>query len=288
MNILEISQVTAGYGNPQKKVESPKIARVDTDSLQVLKDISFSVPEGRNVCILGANGSGKTTLLRVLAGVLPYIGSVRISGKDIRRMKRREIAGQLALMPQFSEIYFSYSVRETVMLGRYLHMKSFFGTPGTADKEAVEEAMEATGLKDLAEHQIGELSGGQRQRVFLARTFAQHTPVILLDEPTNHLDLRYQAELMEYLADWSVKKTTLADGSIRQNTVVGVFHDINLGMRIAQDVVFLKNGRIIAKGDKKEIIRPALLQEVYDMDVVNYMKQQLAGWNEIGSEMYEK
>ena len=69
---------------------------------------------------------------------------------------------------------------------------------------------------------------------------------------------------------------------------MGVFHDINLGMRIAQDVVFLKNGRIIAKGDKKEIIRPALLQEVYDMDVVNYMKQQLAGWNEIGSEMYEK
>lgn len=288
MNILEISQVTAGYGPKNIRAESHGIADVDIDALQVLKDISFSVPEGRNVCILGANRSGKTTILRVLAGILPYIGSVRISGKDIRRMKRREIAGQLALMPQFSEIYFSYSVRETVMLGRYLHMKSFFGTPGTADKEAVEEAMEATGLQDLAEHQIGELSGGQRQRVFLARTFAQQTPVILLDEPTNHLDLRYQAELMEYLADWSVKKTTLADGSVRQNTVVGVFHDINLGMRIAQDVVFLKNGRIIAKGDKEEIIRPALLQEVYDMDVVNYMKQQLAGWNEIGSEMYEK
>ena len=288
MNILEISQVTAGYGPKNIRAESHGIADVDIDALQVLKDISFSVPEGRNVRILGANGSGKTTILRVLAGILPYIGSVRISGKDIRRMKRREIAGQLALMPQFSEIYFSYSVRETVMLGRYLHMKSFFGTPGTADKEAVEEAMEATGLQDLAEHQIGELSGGQRQRVFLARTFAQQTPVILLDEPTNHLDLRYQAELMEYLADWSVKKTTLADGSVRQNTVVGVFHDINLGMRIAQDVVFLKNGRIIAKGDKEEIIRPALLQEVYDMDVVNYMKQQLAGWNEIGSEMYEK
>ncbi len=284
MNILEVSQVTAGYGIPKSNAKIKAAADIDTDALQVLRDLSFSVPEGRNVCILGANGSGKTTLLRVLAGLLPCTGTVRISGKDIRQMKRREIAGELALMPQFSEIYFSYSVRETVMLGRYLHMKSFFGTPGTADKEAVEEAMEATGLKDLAEHQIGELSGGQRQRVFLARTFAQHTPVILLDEPTNHLDLRYQAELLEYLADWSAKKTALADGSVRQNTVVGVFHDINLGMRIAQDVVFLKNGRIVAKGAKDDIIRPALLQEVYDMDVVKYMKQQLAGWNEIGSE----
>lgn len=287
MNILEINQVTAGYGQRNIRAGSREAFEVDTDALQVLKDISFSVPEGRNVCIMGANGSGKTTLLRVIAGILPYKGTVRISGEDIHQMKRREIAAQLALMPQFSDVYFSYSVRETVMLGRYLHMKSFFGTPGAADKEAVEEAMEATGLKDLSEHQIGELSGGQRQRVFLARTFAQHTPVILLDEPTNHLDLRYQAELMEYLADWSAKKTMLADGSERQNTLVGVFHDINLGMRIAQDVVFLKNGRIVAEGAKESVIRPALLQEVYDMDVVNYMKRQFAGWNEIGSETYE-
>ncbi|MCH4193452.1 MAG: ABC transporter ATP-binding protein [Butyrivibrio sp.] len=267
---LEAENISAGYGNPK-----------DKNRMQVLHEVSFTVPEGRNVCILGANGSGKTTLLKVIAGMLPYTGSVRISGQDIQKLKRREIAEQVAMMLQFSDIYFSYTVRETVMLGRYLHIDNFFGNPGRQDREIAEQAMEATGVSDLAERQIGALSGGQRQRVFLARTFAQHTPVILLDEPTNHLDLKYQEELMEYLQRWSEQETVLADGSHHRNTVIGVFHDINLAFGIAQDVIFLKDGRIVAQGEKNQTVTAEMLQTVYDIDVVNYMKRQLNHWKEL-------
>ena len=253
----------------------------DGTTVHALDGVSMEIKKGTLAILKGRSGSGKTTLLKVIAGMLPFTGSVRIGGQDIQKLKRREIAEQVAMMSQFSDIYFSYTVRETVMLGRYLHIDNFFGNPGRKDREIAEQAMEATGVSDLADRQIGALSGGQRQRVFLARTFAQHTPVILLDEPTNHLDLKYQEELMEYLQRWSAQETVLADGSRHRNTVIGVFHDINLAFGIAQDVIFLKDGRIVAQGEKEQTVTAGMLQKVYDIDVVNYMKQQLNHWKEL-------
>lgn len=255
---IELRHVSAGY-------------RTD-DTKNILHDVSFSVPKGRNVCILGKNGCGKTTLLRVMIGLLPSAGEVLIDGMPLRKMKRKEIAKHLALMSQFSDIYFSYSVWETVLLGRYLYSSSLLGNPSKEDAEAAEECLRATNLLELKDRQITELSGGQLQRVFLARTFAQGAPVILLDEPTNHLDLKNQKELVKNLREWS------AGGS---RTVIGVFHDIALALEMADYLIMMKDGRIAAEGRAEDVLSGEMLQEIYGFDVSAYMKERMERWKNL-------
>lgn len=263
--ILKSKNLVCGYGS-----------KADIDP--VIRDIDFHIEEGSRVAILGANGSGKTTLVRAIGGVLPYEGSLTLDGKEIRNYKRKEIAKKLAIMTQLSQTYFSYTVEETVMLGRYLYSDNIFGIPTGKDKEVVERSLRRNGLWDIREKQIDELSGGQRQRVFLARTIAQETPILLLDEPTNHLDLKYQAELMDYLRRWSSETTTLEDGRVMCNTLIGVFHDINMALSICDHFLIMKKGEIIYFGDREGVIAGATLKEAYDMDVEEYMKRQFSLW----------
>ena len=147
----------------------------------VIKDINISIETGESVCILGSNGSGKSTLLKAVIGIIPCSGQVLINGQDVSKMTRREIAGNVAFMTQLSQVYFSYSVLETVILGRYLHMPHFFGKPTDKDVAIAEEALRKVGMEKLSDRQIGSLSGGELQRVFLARTFAQESNILFLD-----------------------------------------------------------------------------------------------------------
>ena len=252
---IRLNNVSAGYGRGSTYVP-------------VLRDIDLTIPEGSRIAILGANGSGKTTLLRTMTGMLPYEGQVFLGSNELKNMKHREIASCLAMMMQVSETYFSYTVRETVLLGRYVRIK-----PGRAasqeDRSKVEECLRITGLTDQADHPIGALSGGQLQRVFLARTLAQETPVILLDEPTNHLDLKVQSDMMEYLDNWSRELG---------HTLIGVYHDVNLALAMADTLVVLKDGQIIACGSYDEIRAEGALDAAYDMDIASYMKKQYERW----------
>ena len=252
--MLSLSKVCAGY-----------------DGKKVLHDITFTLPEGENLCILGPNGCGKTTLLRSIAKLIPFSGNITIDGSDTKMMKRREIASRIAVMSQISSVYYSYTVYETVLLGRYQHMKkSFFGTPSSKDKSVVEECLKTTGLLELSTKPIDELSGGQLQRVFLAHTLAQEPEMILLDEPTNHLDMKNQVELITYLNEWSKKE---------KHTVIGVFHDINLAMRLSGQLLFLKEGRIAGLGRAEDLIQPQFLYDIYNMDVVSFMVESFEKWN---------
>jgi iron complex transport system ATP-binding protein len=255
--MLELKNLFAGY-----------------DGIDILKDISFRLEYGENLCILGPNGCGKTTLIKAIAGLIPSKGEILIDDKDIGKMKRHEVASKIAVMSQLSTIFFSYTVYETVLLGRYLHMKGVFKGPSAYDKSCVESCLKAVGLYKLKDKQINTLSGGQLQRVYLARTLAQEPSIILLDEPTNHLDLRYQAELIDYLKDWS---------SEEGHSIVGVLHDINLAMRLADNFLVLEEGCVKSYGNANKAITNNLLNSVYGMDVVGFMLDSLRKWESISN-----
>ncbi len=244
---------------------------VSYDGPDVVKNISFDVHQHENLCILGPNGCGKTTLLRAMSGLLPLTsGKILLDGKDIKNMKRKDIAKNLALMSQLTTVYFSYSVWDTVMLGRYVHMKNgLFESPRKEDRNKVIESLEAVEMLNLANRPIDSLSGGQLQRVFLARTLAQEPRMILLDEPTNHLDLRHQLELIDHLIEWSKNE---------DRCIVGVLHDIGLATRLADRIILMKDGQIMADGSTVNVLKGDILNHVYDLDVRAFMKEMLELW----------
>jgi len=244
------------------------------NGVDVIKEVSLDINAGENIRIIGPNGSGKTTFLRAVAGLIPYKGSIKLDGKEIVQMKRKEIASKIAFMSQISTIYFSYTVFETVMLGRYLRMKGgVFSEPSKKDKEFVLKCLDAVNLTELKDRQITSLSGGQLQRVFIARTFAQEPEIILLDEPTNHLDLKHQIELVEYLKEWSQKG---------RRVVIGVFHDINLAMQFSDKILLFSDGQVAAYGDYRTILDGDLLKSIYSIDIKNYMLNSLRRWESYG------
>ena len=234
---------------------------------KILSDINLVINPGEKVFIGGANGSGKTTLLRVLSGLIPHEGEVLIDGKEVSSMRRKDIAKLIALMPQTNEIYFPYTVNETVLLGTYATSgNSLFGTDPKAAQFAI-KCMEDCGVLEFKDRHLDELSGGQLQRVLLARTFAQKSPFLFLDEPGNNLDIKYRAELCDKLNSWAAGKTGDID-----NTLVAVFHDLEQARRCCTRAVMLKDGKVIFDGGIDEGLMPGMLMEVYDFDVASYSK----------------
>ena len=172
-------------------------------------------------------------------------------------------------MTQLSESYFSFSVYDTIAMGRYSKRGSFFSL-SDKDREIVEYYIEKLNLSEIRERRITELSGGQLQRVFLARAFIQEPQIILLDEPTNHLDIRYQLELIEHIKEW-VKK--------ENRCVIGVFHDINLSMAFSDKTILIDNGKIIFSGNSKELISSETINNIYKINIKEYMQKSLGLWN---------
>lgn len=232
---------------------------------KILNNINLVINPGEKVFIGGANGSGKTTLLRVLSGLIPHEGEVLIDGKEVSSMRRKDIAKLIALMPQTNEIYFPYTVNETVLLGTYATSgNSLFGTDPKAAQFAI-KCMEDCGVLEFKERHLDELSGGQLQRVLLARTFAQRSPFLFLDEPGNNLDIKYRAELCDKLNSWAAGKTGDID-----NTLVAVFHDLEQAKRCCTRAVMLKDGKIVFDGDIADALKPEMLMNIYDFDVASY------------------
>jgi len=244
------------------------------DSDDVVKDVSFSVKEHEHICILGVNGCGKTTLLRTIAGILPYRGEILVCHKNLSKMKRKEAASHIALMSQIPSVYFSYTVYETVMLGRYIYMPGGILGPSKIDAEIVMDCLETVGLADLKDRSITGLSGGQLQRVFLARAFAQNPRIILLDEPTNHLDLKLQAELLAYLREWSSEES---------RAVIGVFHDINLALQFADKILVMKDGAALSFENVEKTVGSGDLSLAYGMDVNRQMNCFCHRWENLSS-----
>ncbi|MGM9530305.1 ABC transporter ATP-binding protein, partial [Intestinibacter sp.] len=169
--MLEVKKLYSGY-----------------EGKDILKEINFTVKNGENLCIVGPNGCGKSTLLKSIANILEYKGSILIDGQEVFSMNRKHFAKKVGLMSQITEIYFPYTIYDTVSLGRYAYSKGVLSKLSKEDDEIILDSIDKVGLLDIKDKLITELSGGQMQRVFLARVFAQDPDIILLDEPTNHLD----------------------------------------------------------------------------------------------------
>ncbi len=238
------------------------------ENSRIVKGVSFTLRRGQNLCVIGPNGAGKTTLLQALTHILPYEGSVEFCGREVSSLRRKEISRSIALMTQLSASYFSYTVFETVALGRYAHQQAFFDL-STADENFVLECMEEVNLLDMKDKPITQLSGGQMQRVFLARALAQDPELILLDEPTNHLDIKHQLELLEFLSRWAKEKN---------RGVIGVLHDLNMVRDFSDQVLLMKDGNTIAFGKSDHVFEGDALNETYGVDIKSWMKASLSKW----------
>jgi iron complex transport system ATP-binding protein len=235
----------------------------------VIKNISLKTACGEILSIAGPNGCGKTTLLKAIAHILDYRGSVTLGGREVSSFGRKALAKKIALMSQGAEIYFPFTVADTVAMGRYAHSENFISMLSQKDKAFVAGVLERLGLSEIKDRPITELSGGQLQRVFLARTLVQDPEIILLDEPTNHLDLKYQVELLRGLSVW-VKENN--------RTVVAVLHDLNLSRRFADSMALIHDGEIAAAGSPETVLDREKLNHVYGMDIHSFMLESLSAW----------
>ncbi|MBS1817070.1 MAG: ABC transporter ATP-binding protein [Acidobacteria bacterium] len=223
----------------------------------VLSDVFLDVERGSVVGLLGPNGSGKTTLLRIVAGVLePAAGTVRLDGRPLATLSRRQLATRVAVVPQETRATFDFSVLEMVLMGRYPHLGPF-ELEGADDMEIARRALDDTGTLPLEQRSFATLSGGEKQRVVIAAALAQASDLLLLDEPTAALDLRYQFEIMSVLQRLNATRGT---------TIIVSTHDMNLAAALCQRLVLLKQGQVLAAGRTEDVLTPENLRALYDVD----------------------
>lgn len=229
------------------------------DRRVISEDLDLEVPDGSFTVVVGPNACGKSTLLRSLARLLePRQGQVLLDERPLSGYRPKQAARAIGLLPQSSVAPDGIRVVDLVSRGRFPYQKLV--RQWTADDDrAVQQAMQATDVTQLAEREVGELSGGQRQRVWAAMAIAQQTPILLLDEPTTFLDISHQIELLDVFA-----RLNQDDGV----TVVAVLHDLNQAVRYATHLVVMKQGQVVATGDPDQVLTADLVREVYGLDCV--------------------
>lgn len=224
------------------------------NSVPVLRDVAFEAEEGEIIGVLGPNGSGKTTLLRCMnRALMPSKGTVLVEEKDLGSLTRKEIANEMAVVPQNCVITFPFTALEIVMMGRNPSMDRFRGET-RKDVEIVKRAMEATNIVGLAGRTMNQLSGGERQRVIIARALAQQPKIMLLDEPTLHLDVNHQMEIMELVKDLARREKL---------TVIMVSHDLNLAARYCNKLILLSEGRVLSAGSVPQVLTQENVEKVF-------------------------
>ena len=226
---------------------------VELGGRNVVDGVSLAVEHGEWVTLIGPNGAGKTTLLRAVAGLIGHQGEIEIGGERVRRLRRRELARRVAVVPQVPLMPGGMTVREYVLLGRTPYV-SYAGRESRRDFAATEEAMARLDLAELAGRQLGTLSGGERQRAVLARALAQEAPLLLLDEPTSALDAGRQQEALELI------DALRLDAGL---TVVAAMHDLTLAGQYASRLLLLSGGRVVAEGGAEEVLTEPLIAEHY-------------------------
>jgi iron complex transport system ATP-binding protein len=230
--------------------------RLQVGLREILRGVTLGLRRGEMLALAGPNGSGKTTLLRVASGVLPATGGVvRVSGRPTASYSRRELAREMAVVPQDAHIAFPFRAGEVVLMGRSPHLGPL-GFETAADLRVAEEAMARVGIAALAERSVLDLSGGERQLVLVARALTQQAGILLMDEPTAHLDLRHRIVVLD-----RVREFVAAGGS-----ALVVSHDLTLAARTCDRIALLREGRLVATGAPADAITPDHLRAAFGIE----------------------
>jgi iron complex transport system ATP-binding protein len=221
----------------------------------VVNAIDATLAPGRVTAIIGPNGAGKTSLLRAVAGLLvPDAGAISLDGQPITAIDPKERAKLIGYLPQGSAPTWAVSARELVALGRQPHRPQFVG-PTSQDKAAIDAAMTATDTAHLAERTVDTLSGGERARVQFARVLAGEPRWILADEPLANLDPPHQRDLLNLLR---------AAAGVGCGVIV-VLHQLDAAAQVADDIVMMREGRVVAQGSRQTALTAATLEATFDM-----------------------
>ena len=219
-----------------------------------LKDFKLALRKGEIQALIGPNGSGKSTALQALAGLIsPAGGQAAIEGVAVASMSRRAIARKLAFLPQQPTAPDEMTIAQLVRQGRFPHV-GLFRSYARRDEEAIEWALESTGLTNLADRTLQELSGGERQRAWISAALAQEASILLLDEPTSFLDIGYQVEVLDLVHRLSREKGV---------TVVMAIHDINQAIAVSDRISLLEKGELRFDGEPRALAASGLIEKTF-------------------------
>lgn len=225
---------------------------------EVLRDVSFSVPAGEFLSVLGANGAGKSTLFRCLLGGLEdYTGTIALDGRDVRTLHRREMAAHIAYIPQIHRPTFGYSVLDTALMGLTRHL-SPFQSPSRELEDRAMAALEKLGVDRLAQRNFATLSGGEQQLVLIARALCQESDILIMDEPTASLDYGNQLRVLEQVSALSQQGYTVLLST----------HDPQHALRFSRRVLALQDGAVAAEGETRQVLTPELIRRLYGVESV--------------------
>ena len=221
----------------------------------LVNDVSFTLKPGQLTALVGPNGSGKTSLLRTSLGIeQPASGTSLLDGTDMGEITPILRARRIAYLPQTRPLAWPNKVRDVVALGRYSHGATLGRLKGN-DLRAVTGALKACDLEHLADRRTDTLSGGETARVHFARAFAAEAPLLIADEPIAALDPRHQFRILDLI------RSFVDNGG----GALVVLHDIELAARYASDMIWMKEGRIVATGTPADTLTSDLLESIYQV-----------------------
>lgn len=225
----------------------------------IVRDLVLDVEQGEIVTLVGPNGSGKSTILRALARLMkPSDGAVYLDGKAIHTMSTRTVAQQLAILPQNPSAPEDLTIRDLVSRGRFAQ-QAWWRATRSSDRNAIDWALDVTGLAALQERYLDTLSGGERQRAWIALALAQEPRILLLDEPTTFLDISHQLEVMMLLRELNAQNDL---------SIVMVLHDLNQAARFSHRIIALRDGDILAAGAPEDVMTADVLRDVFRVEGV--------------------
>ncbi|MBK1971120.1 iron ABC transporter ATP-binding protein [Campylobacter sp. TTU_617] len=222
----------------------------------IVSNLNLTFPKNKLISLIGANGAGKSTILSLISRLMkPDNGEIYIDNKNINSYKENILAQKISILKQQNNLNLRLSVEELVSFGRFPYSQ---GRLNLQDKEKINEALNYTGLYEIKDKYLDTLSGGQKQRAFIAMIIAQDTEFILFDEPLNNLDMKHCVQIMNLM------KNLIRDFN---KSIIVVLHDINFASIYSDEILALKDGKVVKFDHTEKIIDSEILKEVYDMEI---------------------